>query len=153
MNYHIFIQHASSETSPIDDEKLMLWGKHTLAAFCKQGEFTLRIVDTQEMIALNHNYRNINKKTNVLAFPATYPKEITLAIPFLGDVVICPNVLQEESITQQVPLEAHWAHILLHGILHLLGYDHINEDDAKEMQSIEIKLLLELGFRSPYLET
>lgn len=153
MNYHIFIQHASSETPPVDDDKLTLWGKHTLAAFCEKGEFTLRIVDPQEMIALNHNYRNINKTTNVLAFPASYPKEIALDIPFLGDVVICPSVLQEESITQEVSLEAHWAHILLHGILHLLGYDHINEDDANEMQSIEIKLLLELGFRSPYLET
>ena len=95
-------------------------------------------------------YRKQNKATNVLAFPATYPENVELEYPLLGDVIICPAVLKQESKTLKQPLIAHWAHIVIHGILHLLGYDHIDEEDATVMQAIEIQLLADLGFDNPY---
>ena len=92
----------------------------------------------------------MNKATNVLAFPATYPDDVELEYPLLGDIIVCPAVLKQESLDLNKPLEAHWALIVMHGTLHLLGYDHIKDEDAEIMQSIETKLLTQLGFPSPY---
>jgi len=109
-------------------------------------------VDSEEITYLNHAYRKKNKPTNVLAFPANLPDNIGLDYPLLGDVIICPLVLKQESLSLDKPLTAHWAHIVIHGVLHLLGYDHINEEDADKMQAVEIKLLTQLGFDNPYQE-
>ena len=118
----------------------------------RQGNFFNYTVDLDEdeMINLNYTYRNLNKTTNVLAFPASYPKDIKLKYPLLGDIIICPTVLLQESKELNLPLVSHWAHIVIHGVLHLLGYDHIKEDDKHIMQEIEIKLLESLGFNNPY---
>jgi probable rRNA maturation factor len=95
---------------------------------------------------MNHQYRQQNKPTNVLAFPSEIPPQVTLDYPFLGDVIICPAVLHRESMALGKPCEAHWAHIVIHGILHLLGYDHLDDQDACIMQALENKLLVQLGY-------
>ncbi|KTD30660.1 MULTISPECIES: rRNA maturation RNase YbeY [Legionella] len=150
MNYHIDLQHACHNPIPVSDELLIKWAQFALVDHKEFAELTLRLVDEEEMIHLNHAYRQQNKVTNVLAFPSTLPEGIELDFPLLGDVIICPSVLQKESDELGKPLQAHWAHIVIHGVLHLLGYDHIKESDAEIMQALEIKLLANLGFANPY---
>lgn len=150
MNYHIDLQHVCEENIPVDDYSLISWAKLPLIEHMNSAELTLRLVDTEEIKQLNHLYRQQNKATNVLAFPSNIPDNIELEYPLLGDVVICPSVLQAESAELSKPLEAHWAHIVIHGVLHLLGYDHIEDNDAEIMQAYEIKLLAKLGFPNPY---
>ena len=150
MSYHIDIQHASADTIPVTDEVLAHWATLPLSKQNDSAELTLRLVDSEEITALNHLYRKKNKATNVLAFPADHPENVELEYPLLGDVIICPAVLKQESETLNKPLTAHWAHIVIHGVLHLLGYDHIKEDDAMIMQTIETQLLASLGIDDPY---
>lgn len=152
MNYHIDIQHSCEEKIPVSNETLIQWAELALGVYCESAELTLRFVDLEEITHLNHYYRKQNKPTNVLAFPANLPEGVMLDVPLLGDVIICPTVLQEESIALNKPLSAHWALIVTHGVLHLLGYDHIDDVDATRMQALEIKLLAESGFANPYLD-
>jgi len=150
MNYHIDIQNASDEDLPVSEEEITRLASLALKNYAKDAELTIRLVTPEEMTYLNHTYRKQNKTTNVLAFPSTIPADIQLKYPLLGDVIICPQVLVAESKQLKKTLEEHWALILIHGILHLLGYDHIKDDDATMMQTIEIKLLAELGYVNPY---
>lgn len=150
MTFCVDIQNACSVPLPVSNQTLQHWVTLTLESFQESAELTLRFVDDSEMIELNHTYRKQNKVTNVLAFPASHPNNIELDFPLLGDVIICPSVLLAESKDLKTPLEAHWAHIVIHGVLHLLGYDHIVETDAAIMRPIEINLLNKLGFDNPY---
>lgn len=150
MNYYIDVQNATDESLPVSEDELTRLAHLALRDYQKEAELTIRMVTPEEMTYLNHTYRKQNKTTNVLAFPSSLPPELQIECPLLGDVVICPHVLLEESNQLNKPLEAHWALILIHGILHLLGYDHIKDDEATIMQAIEIKLLAELGFPNPY---
>ena len=150
MTYYIDIQNATEEALVINEEKLTQLASITLRDYQKEAELTLRFVDPEEMLFLNSTYRKQNKTTNVLAFPSALPPGIQLECPLLGDVIICPEVLVTESKQLNKTLEAHWTLIVIHGILHLLGYDHIKDDDAEIMQAIEIKLLAELGYANPY---
>lgn len=150
MVYLIDIQHATEAPFPVSDDEISQWVTATLTSHIDKAELTIRLVSVADIQHLNHTYRNKNSPTNVLAFPAHIPSNITLDYPLLGDVIICPAILQEESISQNTALTAHWAHIIIHGVLHLLGYDHINDDDACRMQTREIKLLTKLGFSNPY---
>ncbi len=152
MIYHIDIQHATTAPPPIDDETITRWANMALATQQKPAELTIRLVDLAEITHLNATYRKQNKATNVLSFPSNLPENIKVDYPLLGDVIICPDVLQNESMTLNKSIEAHWALILIHGILHLLGYDHVNEADAAVMQNLETKLLDQLGFGNPYFE-
>lgn len=152
MPYHIDIQHACQEAIPVPDSILEKWVELALHATCETAELTLRFVDLEEITYLNNTYRKQNKPTNVLAFPSNLPKNIELEYPFLGDIVICPAILIEESVAQNKALEAHWALIVIHGVLHLLGYDHIQDNEAIIMQNLEIQLLNTLGFANPYPE-
>ncbi|MCP4324597.1 MAG: rRNA maturation RNase YbeY [Alteromonadales bacterium] len=115
-----------------------------------EAELTVRIVESDESQQLNKNYRGKDKPTNVLSFPFQNPPGITL--PLLGDLVICKEVVEKEAIEQGKNINVHWAHMLIHGTLHLIGYDHIIEDEAIEMESLETKLLISLGFPDPYNE-
>lgn len=151
INYHIDLQLAYSHPLPVSEEQLVHWATLALSADCEAGEVTLRVVDAPEILALNQQYRQQAKTTNVLAFPAHIPEHVPLDIPFFGDVIICPEVLAEESMQGGLPLEAHWAHIVIHGVLHLLGYDHIDPKDEVKMQALEIELLQQLGYQNPYL--
>jgi probable rRNA maturation factor len=118
----------------------------------------IRIVNEEEGIALNHSYRNKEYATNVLSFPYEVP-DYAVDIPelqdaysqqHLGDLVLCEKVVIAEAKAQNKPLEQHWAHLIIHGVLHLQGYDHINDDDAIKMESLEIEILESLGFSNPY---
>ncbi|WP_288791436.1 rRNA maturation RNase YbeY, partial [uncultured Enterobacter sp.] len=98
---------------------------------------------------LNLTYRGKDKPTNVLSFPFEAPPGIEM--PLLGDLIICRQVVEQEAKEQQKPLEAHWAHMVVHGSLHLLGYDHIEDDEAEEMESLETEIMLALGYEDPYI--
>lgn len=113
-----------------------------------EAELSIRIVDKAESQTLNRDYRQKDKPTNVLSFPADIPEWVDT--PLLGDLVICAPIVAEEATEQQKTPDAHWAHMVIHGVLHLLGYDHIDDDEANEMESIETQLLAALGFPSPY---
>ena len=129
---------------------LRSWIRHALGAE-RPGEVVLSIVGSAEGAALNGQYRKREGATNVLAFPAgdpTTPEEGEL-LP-LGDLVVCAEVLEREAREQGKTLEAHWAHVLTHGALHLVGYDHMTADEADTMESRERELLAELGFADPY---
>ena len=150
MTHYIDIQNATEQPLPLSEEYLVKIASLALRDEKKEAELTLRLVTPKEMIDLNHTYRKQNKTTNVLAFPSTLPETVQLDCPFLGDVIICPEVVLEESQQLKKTLQEHWSLIVLHGVLHLLGYDHIEEDEALLMQGIEIKLLAELNYDNPY---
>lgn len=116
-------------------------------------ELCIRLVDQAEMQQLNHDYRGQNKPTNVLAFPFDAPPLVGLWQPetqLLGDIVICSPVVAAEAVEQNKVVEHHWAHLTLHGFLHLLGYDHVDDADAEVMESLEIQLLASLNIPNPY---
>ncbi len=117
-----------------------------------QAEITLRIVDCEESQQLNLAYRNKNKPTNVLSFPFEMPVGAPPDLPvnLLGDLIICAPVVAQEAQQQQKNLAHHWAHMVVHGTLHLLGYDHIDDHDAQQMEAIEIRILQQLGIDDPY---
>ena len=151
MSFQIDIQNQVSSI-PISEDQIKLWAKTTLQTQISSAELTICIIDSPEMTQLNHQYRHKNQPTNVLSFPTELPKEIVaqLEVPFIGDILICPEVLMQESQTQEKNLEFHWAHIVVHGVLHLLGYDHIDEKDAQIMQSLETQILQQLNYPNPY---
>ncbi|MCG9697410.1 rRNA maturation RNase YbeY [Shewanella sp. Isolate11] len=126
------------------------WVRLALDQTMPEAELTIRLVDVAESQQLNHTYRGKDKPTNVLSFPFESPPEVEL--PLLGDLVICVPVVEAEASSQNKPLEAHWAHMVVHGCLHLLGYDHIDETEAEEMESLETQLIESLGFPNPYKE-
>ena len=144
------IQKACEAPIPVSNETLKQWVQLALTSHQNQAELTLRLVDADEIHALNKTYRKQDKATNVLAFPSNLPDEVLLECPLLGDVIICPTVLKEESLRLKTPLIHHWAHIVIHGVLHLLGYDHIQNHDADIMQALEAEKLATLGFNNPY---
>ena len=114
----------------------------------QRREVTIRFVDEEESQTLNRDYRGKDKTTNVLSFPFESPPGIEL--PLLGDLVICHAVVAQEASEQGKPLEHHYAHMVVHGILHLMGYDHIDDQEAEEMEQFERELLAELGIPDPY---
>ena len=114
-----------------------------------ETEMTIRIVDEEESQTLNREYRGKDYPTNVLSFPFEVPEGIEL--PLLGDLVICRQVMECEAKEQQISLVSHCAHLAVHGTLHLLGYDHIEEAEAEEMEGLETQIMQKLGFEDPYL--
>lgn len=112
------------------------------------AEITLRIVDENESRELNAGYRNKDKSTNVLSFPFEAPPPIESDL--LGDLVICQPVVEKEAAEQNKPVQSHWAHMLVHGSLHLLGFDHIEDTEAEEMEALEVEVMGKLGFVDPY---
>jgi probable rRNA maturation factor len=114
----------------------------------KTVELTIRIVDETEAQQLNETWRQRSYPTNVLSFPYESPPGIE--IPLLGDLVICAPVVAREAQEQHKTLEAHWAHLVIHGTLHLLGYDHQEETQALAMEALEINILNNLGYPNPY---
>ncbi len=112
----------------------------------------IRIVDAIESHALNKQFRDKDEPTNVLSFPFELPDELPTELKnnHLGDLVICAPVMHQEAVEQNKPEVAHWAHIVVHGLLHLQGYDHQNESDATTMESKEVKIMNRLGYPDPY---
>ena len=130
-------------------EQIEQWATAAVQPESDDVEMTVRIVDEAESQALNRTYRAKDRPTNVLSFPFECPTEVSL--PLLGDLVICRQVVEYEAAEQEKPLMAHWAHMVVHGSLHLLGYDHIDDTEAEEMESLETKIMQGLGFVDPYL--
>ena len=114
----------------------------------ERAEIAVRIVDEAEMRALNARYRHKDYPTNVLAFPAELPRGIDL--PLLGDIVVCAPVVEREAAEQGKKSRAHWAHMLVHGTLHLLGHDHQRPRAATAMEALETRVHAALGFPDPY---
>ncbi|MCK0153244.1 rRNA maturation RNase YbeY [Alcanivorax sp. S6407] len=150
------IQWASDAPDAPDESQLSGWARHAAqVAGGVAGDITLRIVDEDEIRELNRDYRGKDKPTNVLSFPFEMPEGLPADAmePLLGDIIICDSVVRQEADEQHKPLQAHWAHMVTHGVLHLLGYDHIDDDDAAVMEALEIRALAEQGFDDPYGES
>ncbi len=132
-------------------EQMLLWVETTLHAIDRQAdELTVRITDEAEISELNEQYRAKKGTTNVLSFPFDGPPDI--AGDMLGDVVICAPVVEREARQQGKPVEAHWAHMIVHGVLHLCGYDHMDDNQAQQMEGLEKTIMNNLGFADPYME-
>jgi probable rRNA maturation factor len=153
MAYQLDIEVACEGVSLPPEASLQTWLSAALdaAQADPDAEVSVCIVDEAESQALNAQYRHKDYPTNVLSFPADIPAE--LGIPLLGDLVICAPVVAREAAEQGKTPEAHWAHMLVHGALHLLGYDHIDDADAEEMEGLETQILTRLGFPPPYEST
>lgn len=138
------IQIACSEDELPSDSEIEKWVCETLKQVSRDSaELTLRIVDESEITSLNHKYRSKNKATDVLAFPVNFLPQFD-PLP-LGDVVVCAKIVNEQSDNLKVPRKTHWARIVSHGVLHLCGYDHQTDEDAKEMECLENSVLQNLG--------
>ncbi len=148
MSIELDIQRASGAPDQPDDDSFIRWVGLALGTGTDR-ELTIRLVDEPEGREFNRAWRQKDYATNVLSFPADVPDEL-LDIPLLGDLVICVPVVEREAAEQGKTLSAHWAHLVIHGCLHLLGYDHIDDEEAEEMESLERQLLAELGHPDPY---
>jgi probable rRNA maturation factor len=142
------VQYAVSADGIPGDAAIRQWVAQALPAEKAAAELTVRIVDEAEMTALNRQYRGKDGPTNVLSFP--YEAIPGIDSKLLGDVVICAPVVASESVAQGKQLEGHWAHMVIHGVLHLLGYDHQKKAQAVSMESTEAELLARLGYANPY---
>jgi probable rRNA maturation factor len=153
MTVQVDLQIAVEDAEDIPDQKSFTdWASLAVADRYERAEMTIRIVDGDESADLNQQFRNKQGPTNVLSFP--FELEIAdaaqLDIPLLGDLVICAPVVEREATEQGKTLHSHWAHLVIHGTLHLLGYDHLTATEAREMESIEIDLLKQIGIANPY---
>ncbi|MFP6780221.1 MAG: rRNA maturation RNase YbeY [Gammaproteobacteria bacterium] len=145
---HVHVQIVTDLDTPPESD-VIRWAQ-TAASHNKNvtGELTIRIVGENEAAQLNQQWRNRSGATNVLAFPIGTPNT---ASPLWGDVVICADVANMEARRDEKLQYAHWAHLVIHGVLHLLGYDHGDDEDASEMETLECTMLHDLGYPDPYL--
>lgn len=148
-NLLIDIQHASN-TGPVPtDDDIIAWVHAALdTRVPDETELCIRLVNKDEIQSLNRTYRSKDKPTNVLSFPIDLPEDVP--VPLLGDIVICPDVVFEEAQTQHKPYAHHFAHMLVHGCLHLLGYDHVTHEQAELMEPLEIAILATMNIPNPY---
>jgi probable rRNA maturation factor len=146
----IEVQIIFSSPGQPDKKQIQQWVDAALKDYGRDTEIVVRIVDVHESAQLNKQYRHKPGPTNILSFPADIPEGIGLNL--LGDLVVCAPVVEREAVEQQKLLTHHWAHIIIHGVLHLLGYDHIENDEAEVMESMEIKILQTLNISNPYLQ-
>jgi probable rRNA maturation factor len=142
------LQRACTEAVP-DEAEFRAWAE--AATERQDAEVVIRIVDADESAELNSAYRGKTGPTNVLSFPFLVPAGVPNTL--LGDLVICAPVVAREAQEQGKPARAHWAHMVVHGMLHLQGHDHIEDAEAEAMESREIEILQGLGIENPYLET
>jgi probable rRNA maturation factor len=152
----ISVQYASGQRGVPHARSLRRWAQLALSASVGKASHSLcvRVVNAAESRRLNRQWRNKDKPTNVLSF-SFYESGVDSgaakeSAPWLGDIAICAPVVAREAREQGKPLNAHWAHMVMHGVLHLLGYDHVRARDAVKMEALETKLLARLGFDNPY---
>ncbi|MFC3116982.1 rRNA maturation RNase YbeY [Cellvibrio fontiphilus] len=149
MAYEIYIESNSQNQALPETEQLETWIAAVLRhQQLEDAEVSLYIVDEAEGEELNSQYRGKDYPTNVLSFPADIPEEV--GVPLLGDLVVCAPVVEREAQEQGKTLAAHWAHMLVHGTLHLLGFDHIDDDEADAMEQLETEIITGLGYQAPY---
>jgi probable rRNA maturation factor len=142
------VQIATAHDDTPKSEKITEWAKLALQRCSSEAEVTIRVVGLEEGRQLNEQWRESSGATNVLAFPVD-GLEVTPSL--LGDVVVCASVANAEARQGGKSMDEHWAHLVIHGTLHLLGYDHLNEVDATEMEGLERSLLRDLSYPDPYL--
>jgi probable rRNA maturation factor len=154
MTHEIDLQVACTPTELPTKEQFQLWVDTALAEVSSEPkqefELTIRLVNNEESQQLNMQYRGKDKPTNVLSFPFEVPEGVELNL--LGDLIICIEVMKQEAQEQNKALFDHWAHLVIHGCLHLVGFDHISDTEAVEMESIETSILKKLGISDPYVE-
>ncbi len=152
MPVELEVQRATNSTGVPDDERFQLWVEAALAGKPDQFTLSIRVVDEPEARRFNCDYRNKDYATNVLSFPAELPEGLPIEIrqSQLGDLLICAPVVEREASEQQRSEDDHWAHLTIHGVLHLLGYDHEQADEACVMESLETEILAKLGISDPY---
>ena len=139
---------ASAEPDIPGAPSVRRWVRAALGDAHAGAELSVRIVDEPEMRALNARYRHQDYATNVLSFPAGLPPDVQ--VPLLGDIVICAPVVKREAAEQHKAPRAHWAHMVVHGTLHLLGHDHERAREAAAMEALERRILADLKFPDPY---
>jgi probable rRNA maturation factor len=154
MTHEIDLQVACTPTELPTKEQFQLWVDTALSEVSSEPkqefELTIRLVNNEESQQLNMQYRGKDKPTNVLSFPFEVPEGVELNL--LGDLIICIEVMKQEAQEQNKALFDHWAHLVIHGCLHLVGFDHISDTEAVEMESIETSILKKLGISDPYVE-
>ena len=148
MTLIVDIQMASASEEAPDPQSIERWVSAAIGNQRESTELSIRIVDVDEGQILNEQFRGSTGATNVLSFP--FENESPEPLPLIGDIVICAPVVLKEASEQNKTLHAHWAHMIIHGVLHLLGYDHQNETDANLMESLETEIMQGLGFPPPY---
>jgi len=148
MNY-LELQIATAGEYPAEAQ-FQCWLDAALAGREQDSEVVIRLVDEAESADLNQQYRHKSGPTNILSFPFEAPPGVDMDL--LGDLVICAPLIVKEAAEQHKAVEQHWAHITVHGVLHLLGYDHIEEQEAERMEALEIAILQTLNIANPYLE-
>jgi probable rRNA maturation factor len=152
MHVDIDIESASTSVNIPADDQFANWVSAALHG--REGAYRLaiRIVDEAEMRRFNFQYRHKDHATNVLSFPADLPANLPAELrdSVLGDLLICAPLVEREAHEQKRPATDHWAHLTVHGVLHLLGHDHQHEDEARVMESLETEILAKLGIPDPY---
>ena len=144
------LQNASGATNLPTRAQIKKWTETALQADVANAEITFRIVDAEEGQTLNRDYRGKDYATNVLTFTFDEDMPDIPGLPLLGDIVLCAPVVEREATEQGITLEAHYCHLVVHGVLHLQGYDHIEEDEAEAMEALETQIVISLGYDDPY---
>lgn len=155
---NVAFEDSSGSAGVPAENQIEQWVNHVLAnqrdgsSLPNLPELSIQVVDEASISELNESYRQKSGPTNVLSFPFEAPPGLPEeeADKLLGDIIICAQVVSREATEQNKSLQAHWAHMVVHGVLHLLGYDHLDDDEAEAMESLEIQLLNELTFPNPY---
>lgn len=132
--------------------EIIAWAEAALLGLRQEAQLTVRIVSHEEGATLNQTYRHKQGPTNVLSFATESADDPLIPVSLLGDIVICAPVIEREAHEQHKNTVAHWAHMVVHGTLHLSGYDHMDDAQAQEMEFLEIQVLARLGFADPYHE-
>jgi len=155
MTAHVDVQIAVDDSTVPDAAVIALWVDRAVEAAERSGdaEVSVRVVDIAEMRQLNHDFREQDKSTNVLSFPAGEIVGLPADALPLGDIVICSSVVSDEAEQQGKILADHWAHMIIHGTLHLLGFDHIDDAEATAMEGLETRILSTHGIANPYSES
>ena len=147
----LHIDNASSAQVPSDSD-FFRWAWQAMRPFYRKAEIGLVLLDADEAQAYNRDYRGRDYATNVLSFAQDELDEFALqaADTLYGDLIICPQVVEKEAAEQGKTVQEHYAHLTVHGMLHLIGFDHIEDDEAEEMEALEIRILHQLGYDNPY---
>jgi probable rRNA maturation factor len=148
MSYFVDVQRDIENPDLPSDEDFLRWVSLALSGRKTAGEICIRLVEAEESQQLNSDYRGKASPTNVLSFPFEGPADIPMDI--LGDLAICAEIVTKEAKEQNKLPQHHWAHMVIHGTLHLIGFDHIDDADAEQMEALEIALLATLNISDPY---